>query len=52
MKAFPDAQISYDDYMRVVHEFVQAETDEVLEAGLKDCPWRVTSYATMNCWIN
>jgi hypothetical protein len=36
--AFPDAQMSYDEYMKVVNDFVKAETDEVLEAGLKRLP--------------
>jgi hypothetical protein len=38
MKQFPDAQISYDEWMRITNEFVKAETDEVLEAGLKRLP--------------
>jgi len=37
-KAAPDAQLSYTDYMHVVQEFVKAETDDVLEAGLKRLP--------------
>ncbi|AYL96159.1 BamA/TamA family outer membrane protein [Mucilaginibacter celer] len=38
MKEYPDAHLSYDEYMKVVNEFVKAETDEVLEAGLKRLP--------------
>jgi hypothetical protein len=38
MKAYPDAQISYSDWMRVTNEFVNAETDEVLEEALKRLP--------------
>jgi len=38
MKAYPDAQISYADWMRITNEFVRAVTDEVLEAGLKRLP--------------
>lgn len=38
MKAYPDAQISYADWMRVTREFVGAVTDEVLEAGLRRLP--------------
>jgi hypothetical protein len=39
MKAFPDAQLGYNSYMQVVHDFIQAETDEVLEAGLRRLPF-------------
>lgn len=38
MKEYPDAQLSYDEYMKVVNEFVKAETDQVLEAGLQRLP--------------
>jgi len=38
LKQFPDAQLSYADYMQIVNEFVKAETDDVLEAGLKRMP--------------
>lgn len=38
MKAFPDLQFSYEEWMKAAHEFVKAETDEVLEAGLKRLP--------------
>lgn len=38
IQPYPDAQFNYDDYMRVVHEFKNAETDSVLEAGLKLLP--------------
>ena len=41
LNAFPDAQISYADWMKVANEFVKAETDEVLEAGLKRLPKEV-----------
>ena len=41
MKGFPDAQLSYAEYMQVVNDFVKAETDEVLEAGLKLLPAEV-----------
>lgn len=41
MKGFPDAQLSYTEYMQVVNDFVKAETDEVLEAGLKLLPAEV-----------
>ncbi|MBS7564079.1 BamA/TamA family outer membrane protein [Mucilaginibacter sp. Bleaf8] len=37
-KAYPDAQMNYQDWMQVVNDFVKAETDEVLEAGLKCLP--------------
>jgi hypothetical protein len=38
MKAYPDAQLSYAEWMKVTNDFVKAETDEVLEAGLKRLP--------------
>jgi len=38
LKSYPDVQLSYADYMRIVNSFVKAETDEVLEAGLKRMP--------------
>jgi hypothetical protein len=38
MKEYPDAQIGYEDYMKVVNEFVKAETDQVLEAALQRLP--------------
>ncbi|MCX2479783.1 BamA/TamA family outer membrane protein [Pedobacter sp. MC2016-15] len=41
MKGFPDAQLSHAEYMQVVNEFVKAETDEVLESGLKRLPKEV-----------
>lgn len=41
MASFPDAQLSYADYMRVVNDFVKAETDAVLESGLKRLPREV-----------
>jgi hypothetical protein len=41
MKGFPDAQLSYTEYMQIVNDFVKAETDDVLEAGLKLLPQEV-----------
>lgn len=38
MNAYPDAQLSYDEWMQQAQEFVQAETDEVLQTGLKQLP--------------
>ena len=38
INVYPDFQMSYDKWMRVVNEFVAAETDAVLEAGLKRLP--------------
>lgn len=38
MKAFPDLQFSYADWMKAANDFVKAETDEVLEAGLRRLP--------------
>jgi len=38
LKSYPDVQLNYADYMRIVNSFVKAETDEVLEAGLKRMP--------------
>ncbi|GAB3926063.1 BamA/TamA family outer membrane protein [Mucilaginibacter myungsuensis] len=38
MGAMPDAQMSIEDWMRITNEFVKAETDAVLEAGLKRLP--------------
>jgi hypothetical protein len=38
IKAFPDAQFNYADWMRIVNEFVKAESDEVLEAGINRLP--------------
>ncbi|WP_158795437.1 BamA/TamA family outer membrane protein [Pedobacter sp. L105] len=38
LKGYPDAQLSYQDYMQVVNEFVKSETDQVLEAGLQRMP--------------
>jgi hypothetical protein len=42
--AHTDAQMSYNEYMKVVNEFVKAETDEVLEAGLKRLPVETYRY--------
>lgn len=41
MKGYPDAQLSYAEWMETVNAFVKAETDEVLEAGLKRMPVEV-----------
>lgn len=38
LKAYPDTQLSFDNYMRIVNAFVKAETDEVLEAALRRMP--------------
>lgn len=38
IQAYPDAQITHADWMRIANEFVKAETDEVLEASLKLLP--------------
>jgi hypothetical protein len=38
IKAFPDAQFSHADWMRIANEFVKAETDAVLEEALKRLP--------------
>jgi len=38
IKCFPDAQFNYEDWMKIVNDFVQAETDSVLEAGLQRLP--------------
>jgi hypothetical protein len=38
VQPYPDGQFAYDDWMRIVHEFVKAETDEVLETSLKQLP--------------
>jgi len=41
IKPYTDAQISYDDWMRITNEFVAAETDAVLEEGLSLLPKEV-----------
>jgi hypothetical protein len=38
INVYPDFQMNYDKWMGVVNEFVAAETDGVLEAGLKRLP--------------
>jgi hypothetical protein len=38
MKRFPDNQFSYEEWMQITNDFVKAETDDVLEAGLKRLP--------------
>lgn len=43
MKGYPDVQLSYAEWMETVNNFVKAETDEVLEAGLKRMPVEVYS---------
>ncbi|WP_374948330.1 BamA/TamA family outer membrane protein [Mucilaginibacter sp.] len=35
---FPDAQMTHERWMKVTNDFVAAETDDVLEAGLKLMP--------------
>lgn len=42
IKYYLDAQMSYDEWMRITNEFVAAETDAVLEEGLRKLP--VESY--------
>lgn len=41
MKGYPDAQLSYTEWMQEVNDFVKAETDEVLESGLNRMPKEV-----------
>jgi hypothetical protein len=38
LNPYPNAQMSHEQWMRVVNEFVAAETDAVLEAGLRHLP--------------
>lgn len=38
MQAFPDGQLSYAEWMKTAKDFVKAENDEVLEAGLRRLP--------------
>jgi len=38
MNSFPNAQLTHTEWMRLANEFVKAETDQVLEAGLKRLP--------------
>ncbi|MBD1392988.1 BamA/TamA family outer membrane protein [Mucilaginibacter glaciei] len=38
MKAYPDMQMSYDRMMQITREFMAAETDAVLEKGLRRLP--------------
>jgi len=38
MNAYPDAQLSYAEWMEEANAFVKAETDEVLQAGLQQLP--------------
>ncbi|RFZ85037.1 hypothetical protein DYU05_05380 [Mucilaginibacter terrenus] len=38
IKSYTDAQMSYDEWMRITNEFVAAETDAVLEEGLRLLP--------------
>jgi hypothetical protein len=38
MKAFPNAHMSYETWMQTANDFVKAETDNVLEAGLQRLP--------------
>jgi hypothetical protein len=41
INSYPDAQMSYEQWMRVANEFVAAQTDAVLEAGLRQLPKEV-----------
>jgi hypothetical protein len=41
MNSFPDAQLTHTEWMSLANEFVKAETDPVLEAGLKRLPAEV-----------
>jgi hypothetical protein len=43
INAYPDAQMSYEQWMKIANEFVAAETDAVLEAGLRQLPKEVYS---------
>ncbi|WP_158288344.1 BamA/TamA family outer membrane protein [Mucilaginibacter psychrotolerans] len=38
IKPYTDAQIPFEDWMRITNAFVAAETDAVLEAGLRKMP--------------
>ena len=38
IQPYPDAQIGHREWMSIVNEFVKAESNEVLEAGLKRLP--------------
>lgn len=38
LKAFPDAQIPYEQWMKAAADFVKAESDDVLEAALRRLP--------------
>ena len=38
IQQYPDAQFTYTHWMQVVNEFTKAETDQVLEEGLKHLP--------------
>lgn len=44
MKEYPDAQLPYDEYMKIVNEFVKAETDVVLEASLQRLPREIYQF--------
>lgn len=41
MNGYPDANLSLSEWMRLANEFVAAETDEVLKAGLSRLPKEV-----------
>ncbi|WP_442590983.1 BamA/TamA family outer membrane protein [Pedobacter sp. AW31-3R] len=41
MNAFPDAQLPEEEWIKIASDFVAAETDEVLEAGLRRLPEEV-----------
>jgi hypothetical protein len=38
LNSYPACQFNYEQYMRIVSEFVKAETDEILEAGISRLP--------------
>ncbi len=38
LQPFEGGQLSHDEFMRIVNDFVKAETDQVLEAGIKRLP--------------
>lgn len=41
LQALPDAQFTHAEWMRITKEFVEAQSDEVLEAGLRRLPKEV-----------
>lgn len=38
IQPYPDAQFSYEEWVQVVHDFVKAETNEVLAEGIRRLP--------------